>query len=306
MIALKATVSGSATAQFGAITDVDLAAQNGSWILGVVSGSQVKLARFGFENSPIPGRQNIRFRKDTGAVSIAGTKVRLLALDDKLLVSAVSDSNGALRLMTWTVGVDGTLTLKHDTGITGCLALEFAVAGGTAPQLLPSSPLMYQVVAATRVKALSSSQQLVRLYSWSVNPVSGAIQFLKSTASSGAEEVGTHISLAGNGSGKFATAMTAGASDSGTLKMTFWNVTHDGTFASTGNTTSGSELVEMTAIAPLGKNAGLSALSSSGNASSFMTASAIPSGNLKLIAWELPRFSTEGSNNDWRLADSGT
>ena len=119
-------------------------------------------------------------------------------------------------------------------------------------------------------------------------------------------EVGSQISIAGNGAGKFATAMSAGANNTGTLKVIFWNVNHDGTFTSTGKTDSGSESVESTAIAPLGKNAGLSTLSSSGNASSFMTASATPTGNLKLIAWELPRFSFEGSNNDWRLADSGT
>lgn len=228
----------------------------------------------------------------SGSLPGLATGVRLLRLSDTLLVSAVKESSGALRLHSWSVADDGTLSLRSSSVAT-LPVYEFAIAGESGGGAV--LPPAFQVVTAVRDQGDSS----LRLYSWSVNAGTGTITKLKDSGTLAGSA--TNISIARTGTGPYATALTTGTASAGSVKVIFWDVAQDGTFTRRGDTGPGVDYASDTAVARLGPDAVGFSPAPTGVLTALRNAS---TGDLELVAWELPKL-LEGQLADRRIVDSG-
>jgi len=286
--------------QAGGVTDFDVAYHNFSIVLGSIVGGNVKLSSWQLGSAavnPLLKNVQVKFMGDSGSLAGTGNTIRLLSLEDDVLVSIVADAIGIIRLTTWKVGSNGTFTRLQDTGLTTTQAKEYAVQGGIVPAWALAGPLPknYQVVVAT-----VTPTNTLRLNSWLVQPSNGSILFQNSATTS--PETIRNVSIATDGGGKFATYLTKGTSPSGTHEITFWDVNADGTFSLVQQSNQGGDLAQETGIAPLGPKGFLPGKGFSPSA--FLTGLQ-QGGELKLIAWDLPKFLNEGNAADYRVADSG-
>lgn len=310
------------------VEDVDVALVRPTTVVtALVRGSTVELRSFTVECGFF--FSNCSLVPVTTSASLPGlaSRVRLVRLSDTLVVSAVQEASGAVRLHSWSVAADGTLALLGSSAAAPAV-YEFAIAGGPrSASTLLSSP--FQIVTAARTQSDNS----LHLYSWSVDQETGTITKLKDSGApatgatdisigrpGGRQPVGrrptrpagdvTNISIARTGRGRYATAVTTGTTSAGALKVIFWDVSTDGTFTLIGQTDGGLDGATDTAIAPLGppSHAGTFGPGTFPGPAGVLTASrTIWGGDLELIVWEHPKLvgDSEGATSDFRIADSG-
>lgn len=299
--------SGGIAAVQPPVTDFDIAVTSFLTVTAQVSSSNVKLSSYSLK----PGFGNtVLFNPlcDTGSTAGAGTAVRLLTLSDNLVVSAVRDTSGYLRMATWNLSALGVFTKINETTLSGPGQTigELALAGGVAPApplvaIGGVAPINYQVVTAT-----TTAGSTIRLYSWSVDSL-GALANLSSSSSVDNLEVVRNVSIAYNGGGKFGTSVTKGSAASGTHEIIFWETDSNGSFIRASSSSQGGETAAATAIAPLGPAGypGNNLFGTLGSATAFVTAFS-SSGNVSLVSWDLPKYPFEGAPADIRTGDAGT
>jgi peptidoglycan hydrolase-like protein with peptidoglycan-binding domain len=207
-------------------------------------------------------------RGDSGSSAGFVAEIAAVRHGQRQVVTAVRTQAGTLKLIAWSVGVDGSISRTGDSGSQAGAATSIAIARNGGDQRF--------------VTACRASSGDLKLIAWTLNAAGSTL--LRTGDSGSAAGTASLIAITSLGNDRFVTACRT---SSGKLKLIGWRLEATGSLARLADSGSLAGTVTEVALLTLAGNR-------------VLTAVRTASGNLRLITWSVSDSSIA------RLADSGT